>query len=266
VQLCKSSHATGSFAFTWSLDGVSQGAIPGGPIVIVDPLLPPVCRNIYVSARPNADDLINNVPGYQVVVITEAADQSSNWTLIGRDVDQYIGQFVTYPSPRLDDEDDTGLRSITVYINRDMAKRATFTNLLTESPTSGCTYTKGWYQNRNGSPTVLDGIDGRSKANAQAIFAATPGKPNGVTWQGGNNTLNLYQQLLAALNNLGGDTPLIIANAPAAVQTAINAALAATGGTLKNITLAAGTNVGALTGVLSSFNEGQFPTWPHCRD
>lgn len=123
----------------------------------------------------------------------------------------------------------------------------------------GCTYTKGWYRN-NGSSTVLDGIDGRSKADAQAIFAATPGKPGGVTWGADNNNLNLYQQLLAALNNLGGDATA----GPPAVDAAISAALAATGGSGKAITVAAGTDVSGLITVLSAFNEGEYAGFPHC--
>jgi len=131
-------------------------------------------------------------------------------------------------------------------------------------PPTICTYTKGWYQNPNGAPTVI-AVDGRTKEQAQAIFAATPGQPGGVTWQGGNNTLNLYQQLLAALNNLGGD-----ANedaGPPAVDAAIDAAQAGTGGTGLDITTTLTPDqVGDLADTLSAFNEGQFPGFPHCDD
>ena len=142
---------------------------------------------------------------------------------------------------------------------------ATVTVNCTNPPPPICTYTKGWYQNKNGAPTVI-AVDGRTKTQAQAIFAATPGKPGGVTWgveNKPNNLLNLYQQLLAALNNLGGD-----ANAhagPAAVDTAIDAALAGTGGTGLNITTTLSeSEIGSLTDVLSSFNEGRFAGYPHC--
>jgi hypothetical protein len=122
-------------------------------------------------------------------------------------------------------------------------------------PPTGCTFTKGWYRN-NGSNTVV-AVDGRSKADAQAIFAATPGKPGNVTWEGDNNTLNLYQQLLAAILNGG-------LNGPAAVQKAIADAQAATGGTGQNITLVSGTDVSALIDALTFFNEGNYAGWPHC--
>ena len=264
IRLCKSSNATGSFDFTWSLNGSQPAPIPGGPLVVTDPLVP-ACRNIYTSTAINGS-------AYDVVVITEAADQSSNWQLTGRDVDQYLGKFTVYAPPRLDDEDDTGARSITVYLTNDMAKKATFTNLFTESPTSGCTYTKGWYQNKNGSPTVI-GVDGRTKAEAQKFFAATPSKLNGITFVNNsgnainnNSLLNLYQQLLAALNNLGGDANED--NGPDAVDAAIDAAQDGTNGTglqIINLTLTQ-TQIGALTATLSAFNEGQYPTWPHCAD
>jgi hypothetical protein len=129
------------------------------------------------------------------------------------------------------------------------------------TPVDHCGYTKGWYRNKNGSPTVI-AVDGRSIAEAQAIFAATPGKPGGVTWGANNNNLNLYQQLLAALQNLDGD-PL---GGPAAVDQAIAAALAGTSGTGLNIIVAPGTDVSGLINTLSSFNEGKFAGFPHCTD
>lgn len=138
-----------------------------------------------------------------------------------------------------------------------------FTNRLLPPPPTGCTYTKGWYRN-NGEETVI-AVDGRTKAQAQAIFDATPGKPGGVTWQGGNDVLNLYQQLLAALNNLGGDANED--NGPAAVDAAIDAAQNGTGGTALNITTTlTQEQVSDLIDVLSAFNEGQFAGWPHCDD
>jgi hypothetical protein len=152
-----------------------------------------------------------------------------------------------------------GARSGTVTWNMFHDARVTFVN----SPpvVLGCTYTKGWYRNK-GNPDVI-AVDGRTKADAQAIFIATPGKPNGVTWGDDNNNLNLYQQLLAALQNLGGDAHAL--DGPPALDAAITAALAATGGTGKNITVAAGTDVSGLISVLSSFNEGTLAGGPaHC--
>jgi hypothetical protein len=136
----------------------------------------------------------------------------------------------------------------------------TYTNTFTPPPPppSGCTFTKGWYRN-NGSSTVT-AVDGRTKEQAQTIFSATPGKPNGVTWEGGNDVLNLYQQLLAAILNGG-------LNGPQAVKTAIAAAQAGTGGTGLNITTnLTQTQVRDLIDTLSNFNEGLFPNWPHCAD
>ena len=136
-----------------------------------------------------------------------------------------------------------------------------------ETVPEGCTYTKGWYQTKNGAPTVI-AVDGRTIAEAQAIFAATPGQPGSVTWGTNNkpnNLLNLYQQLLAALNNLGGDA--FEDDGPAAVDAAIDAAQNGTGGTGLNITTTlTATQIGDLTATLSAFNEGQYANdgWPHC--
>ena len=255
LRLCKVANATGSFGFTWSLNGVDQGAIPGGPLVVTTPGTP-ACRNIYTST-------VDNGTSFETVVITEAADQT-DWALTDRTIDQYFGQFVVYAAPRLDDEDDTGTRGVTVYLTDDLAKLVTYTNTFTAPPSTGCTYTKGWYQNKNGAPTVI-AVDGRTKAEAQAIFAATPGKPNGVTWGTDNLLLNLYQQLLAALNNLGGDANED--NGPDAVDDAIDDAQDGTGGSLLNITTTlTHDEMSALVNTLSQFNEGTFTGWPHCDD
>jgi len=136
-----------------------------------------------------------------------------------------------------------------------------------ETVPEGCTYTKGWYQNKNGAPTVI-AVDGRSITEAQAIFAATPGQPGSVTWGTSNkpnSLLNLYQQLLAALNNLGGDA--FEDAGPDDVDAAIDAAQNGTGGSGLNITTTlTATEIGNLTATLSAFNEGQYATdgWPHC--
>ena len=65
--------------------------------------------------------------------------------------------------------------------------------------------------------TIIAVADGLSMSQQQQVFNATPGKPGHVTWTGGNNILNLYQQLLAAINNLGGNET----GGPAAVDQAI---------------------------------------------
>jgi hypothetical protein len=108
--------------------------------------------------------------------------------------------------------------------------------------------------------------DGLNKSQQQQVFNATPGQPGNVTWTGGNNTLNPYQQLLAAINNLGGNE----LGGPAAVDAAIAAAKAGTtvttnGGGVQ-ITLVAGTDVSGLIATLSAFNEGSLAGFPHCAD
>ena len=145
----------------------------------------------------------------------------------------------------------------TDFINSIHGVVLTFTNTLT----TGCTFTKGWYRNK-GSNTII-AVDGRTIEQEQAIFDATPGKPGGVTFGDDNTLLNLYQQLLAALNNLGGNPTA----GPAAVDAAVAAALAGTGGTGLNITTTlTHEQMSALIDVLSDFNEGSFTGWRHCDD
>ena len=193
------------------------------------------------------------------LVITETAQ--ANWSVADIVVDQYVWnttqETILQNNGSLAASLDETNGVATIRGNKEKVTVVTFVNDYTAPPPppSGCTYTKGWYRN-NGSTTVV-AVDGRTQAEAQAIFAATPGKPNGVTWGADNNNLNLYQQLLAALLNGG-------ASGPAAVQTAIGDAQTATGGSGLVITVAAGTNVSALIATLSQFNEGTFANWPHC--
>jgi len=121
---------------------------------------------------------------------------------------------------------------------------------------TGCTYTKGWYQSKNATLTGADGLDVAVEA---AFFAATPNKTGSVSFVGPNNLLNLYQQLLAALEN-GGES------GPQAVQDAIDDAQDGTsvsaGGELT--TTLTNTEISALIVTLSAFNEGTYKGWPHC--
>jgi hypothetical protein len=155
------------------------------------------------------------------------------------------------------------------FVNAYHGYTITYNNAFTPPPDI-CTYTKGWYQNKNGEPTIINGIDGRSTGDQIKIFNASPGQPGDVQWGilGGslnnkpNNLLNLYQQLLAALNNLDGNATA----GPPAVDAAISAALAATSGAGTIIRVVDGTDISGLISVLSAFNEGQYAGYPHCSD
>ena len=152
-----------------------------------------------------------------------------------------------------------------VYIGINAASGATvlFMNrLLSAPPTTGCTSSAVWYRTR-GSGSILPGIDGRSADAQRLIFAATPGKKSTATWDGGKETLDLYQELLAALNNLGGNSDA----GPPDIDAAIAGALAITAGFGTNIDLVGNPTkreISALTDVLSAFNAGKYEGWPRC--
>jgi hypothetical protein len=252
VQLCKTANAPGTFGFSVVVNG---GAATHVDIQVTVPGTP-VCTQVFQSN-------VGNGPPPDVVVITEDPNQT-NWALTAINTTQFLGVGTNYPAPRTDDVEDLANRKVTVHINNDMARRTTFTNTFTEPPATGCVYTKGWYKNKNGAPTVI-AVDGRTKAEAQAIFLANPGKPNGVSWGSDNLLLNLYQQLLAALNNLGGDANED--DGPAAVDAAIDDAQDGTGGSGLNITTTlTHDEMAALVATLSAFNEGTFAGFPHCPD
>ncbi len=257
VRLCKTANEGGTFSFTATTTG-SQ-TIVAAPSLTVPAGGGTVCVDVYTSTAG-----INTV---EDVVITEGADPTPDWDLTAIDTRQLLAQGPfdqgKYTAAHLADAEDLANRNVTLKINADMGRIVTFTNTFTEPPVTGCTYTKGWYRN-NGSSTVI-AVDGRSIAEAQAIFNATPGKPGTVTFGGNNTLLNLYQQLLTALNNLGGDANED--DGPAAVDDAIDDAQDGTGGSGTDITTTlTQQEMSDLINTLTAFNEGTFAGWPHCSD
>jgi hypothetical protein len=244
VRLCKVSNVAGTFNFDVAVNGPVDQVNDISITVSAAQVNTPVC---HTGPLHNSDLSAGQVDFVNIV----EANPGANWTTV-IDIEQWFGTSINYHANALLDEWNVAPRTAKVYINDDMEKLATFRNTFAST---GCTYTKGWYRN-NGSSTVV-AVDGRTATEARAIFAATPGKPNGVTWGASNNNLNLYQQLLAALLNGG-------ASGPPSVQAAIQAAQAAESGTGLNIVVAAGTDVSGLIGKLSAFNEGTLPDWPHC--
>jgi hypothetical protein len=206
------------------------------------------CKTLY--SRPIVAG-VGSDPNVRAV-ITEAAGPTLNTIVVN---DDGSGNEAT---------SSVATRSATLQFNMFHDAMATFNNAPPPPPT-GCTFTKGWYRN-NGSNTIIALADGLTKTQQQAIFNATPGQPGDITWDGGNNTLNLYQQLLAAINNLGGN----LTAGPPAVDAAVAAAIAGTNvtgsGTDLNIGLVGSPDVSGLIDVLSDFNEGEFTGWPHCAD
>lgn len=269
VRVCKTT-PTGDPALTWTFSiqvtGTIGGAAPAptwdGSITGVSGQT--VCETAYTSVKSG--------DGLDQVVITEQA-LPANWTLDHIHIQRFMHGAGPYTPPAAMPLDAGNLttRVATLYVNGDMLRDVTYENNFTAPPPDICTYTKGWYQNNNGKPTVI-AVDGRTIAQAQAIFEASPGQPGSVTWGVGaltdnkpNNLLNLYQQFLAALQNLGGDANEDLG--PTAVDNAIDAVQAGTGGTGTHIsTTLTKEQISAYIDVLSAFNQGEYAGFPHCSD
>jgi hypothetical protein len=243
IKVCKEGNAGGSFDVTRVAEGASTGTVSG----LDTPIASGEC---VIVAEDNGGTGIGST-----VTITE--DPAAN-TVSSVTACTIITDPGAVTSPCAVDAASRFVNSFHGYV-------VTYTNTFTPPPVDVCTYTKGWYRN-NGSNTIIDDVDDLTIAQQQQVFNATPGKPGNVTWTGGNNTLNLYQQLLAAINNLGGDE----AAGPNAVDAAIIAAKAGLTVTTNNggvqITLEAGTDVSGLIATLSAFNEGTLVGFPHCTD
>jgi hypothetical protein len=235
-RVCKLGNTAGTFTVTRTNAGTGSTGftIVSSPITIQ----PNTCVVVV------EDDSPSNAGSNVTVTETNASNLTS---ITGQRISTVTGT-TTIASPT---------NPFTDFINSIHGVVLTFTNTVT----TGCTFTKGWYRNK-GSSTII-AVDGRTIAQEQAIFDATPGKPGDVTFGDDNTLLNLYQQLLAALNNLGGNPTA----GPAAVDAAVAAALAGTGGTGLDITTTlTHDEMSDLIDVLSAFNEGSFTGWPHCDD
>jgi hypothetical protein len=216
------------------------------------------CRVIAVHVLVSGLDTVR-------LTVTENASATATFTSVTKTT--VHNEFLAPASTTPDEFDapvvSTSSSTVQIKLNEYIGSLLEYVN--TPITTGGCTYTKGWYRN-NGSNTIIASADGLTKSQQQQVFNATPGQPGLVTWTGGNNTLNLYQQLLAAINNLGGNETA----GPAAVDAAIAAAKAGTNVTTNSggvqIALVAGTNSSALIATLSSFNEGSLGGFPHCGD
>jgi hypothetical protein len=244
IKVCKLGNAGGSFDVSRVAVGASTGTVSGLNTLIATG----ECR---IVAEDDGPDGVGST-------VTIAEDAAANT------VSSVTGCVFIGGEPPVIDGNPCAFDAADRFVNHFHGYVVTYTNTFTPPPPppAGCTYTKGWYQNKNGAPTIDETIDGRTPDEQRAIFAASPGQPGSVTWGTGNkpnNLLNLYQQLLAALNNGG-------ATGPQSVQDAIAAALAATGGSGLNITVVGSPDIGALITPLSNFNEGLVEGFPHCSD
>jgi hypothetical protein len=237
VKVCKAGNVGGSFDVSRTGVGASTGTVSGDNTLIATG----ECRIVAEDDGP--DGVGSNV------VITEDAAANTVSSVTGC-------VFIGGEAPGVVDPNPCAFNPANRFVNRFHGYVVTYTNTFTPPPPPRCTYTKGWYRN-NGAETIT-GVDGLTEEVEAAFFAATPKSTGSVSFVGSNDLLNLYQQLLAALENGG-------TSGPAAVQTAITDAQAGTTvtGTVLTTTLTQD-QISALIVTLSAYNEGTFPGFPHC--
>jgi hypothetical protein len=257
LTICVEGNAPGTFTVTHRPVGGGTGTSAGEGFVVL-PGRGDECRIAAVGNSPSGSGIEVTVIDKSVGSLGDAATRQQNV------VDEGGAEAFYEFSPRPPTE---GVVSISddVYVNTINVvhgTRLTFVIVVGLGPT-GCTRTVEWFRYHGGATIVV--TRGGRRANEQrAIFAATPEQPGGVTWDGGNDVLTLYQQLLAALNTTLDLGPAIERLAPA-----MSDARAITGGSGTHIALVgnpSAARIAALTDVLRDFNEGRFPGWPQCED
>ena len=121
VGLCKSFRPAWHVHFTVTVNGVPT---PGSPVSVT---AGGPCVEVYRSVG------LNNAPPPSVVVITENALPAGWSTTIN--TTRFLLPNAMYDPPRLNDLEEPLVPRVTLYINADMARRTTFTNTFTETPT-----------------------------------------------------------------------------------------------------------------------------------
>jgi hypothetical protein len=240
IIVCKTGNVGGDFAFTRTTEG--SNVDPNGGVASNQTIATGKCLEVARDNSPSGNG--------SHITITEQSAPNVTFSITACRFRGYALDGVTLNPP----EDCVYTNGGDLFINHFHGFVITYNNVFTPPPT-GCTYTKGWYQSKN---ATITGVDGLSVSVEAAFFAATPNKTGSVSFVGPNNLLNLYQQLLAALENGG-------ANGPQGVKDAIAAAQAGTTvtGTVLTTTLSNG-DISSLIDTLSNFNEGKLTGWPHC--
>ena len=245
IVVCKTGNAGGSFSFTRTTEGsevTGSSYVGTGPIDIAAG----TCLEVANDDSPSGSG--------SHITVTEAPADNTVQTITACRFRGYALDGVTLNDP----EDCVYTNGGDLFLNHFHGYVVTYNNEFTPPPPpTGCTYTKGWYQSKN---AVITGVDGLSTTMEAAFFAATPNKTGSVSFVGPNNLLNLYQQLLAALENGGATSGL------SDVEQAISDAQAGTSVDASGqlTTTLSNTEISALITTLSSFNEGSFTGWPHC--
>jgi hypothetical protein len=251
IILCKVGNIGGSFDFTETPEGPDQD--PNGSIAADQSLANGKCLEVASDFSPDGS-------GNQVQIHELAAADPANTTQTIESC-RFISKNTNGTlNPEVDCEVYADNQKL--FVNEFHGFVVTYRNTFTAPPPQGCTYTKGWYRNKGKDTVTGAGLlsVNFNIADEKAIFAATPGKPNGVTWNGGNDVLNLAQQYLAALENGG-------ATGPASIQTALGEVAAGLTFNHKAITTTfTQAQVSNYISILSNFNEGKLAGFPHCGD
>jgi len=254
LKICKYGDASGTFTVTDVGDGQPGEGRPGG------------------TGNPSVIG-----PNY---VIAAGTEQAPNCRIVVEDFgdgDQNKGDFFT-----VSEADAAGVTETVIsctinggavltcptnfFIN-DVHGWTILVRNITDAPPPRCTYTKGWYQSKHATDGVdrdiIPNVDGLTVEQQSLVFNTRPNKFATITWDGGNNGLNLYQQFLAALNNLNNNEDA----GPDAVDDAIDLVQDNTSFDGSHITInLTQEQISAAIGTLSSFNEGSYRGYPHCGD
>jgi hypothetical protein len=249
LKICKAGDVGGTF----TINNVEAGIGGSGNPTIID------------DDAGTAGNQVSLDPGECVIAVEDLGNATFNIGDFFTVTESLAAGVTTEVECFLNNDEDPGVADgcgASFFINTAHGWTLVYTNTAPPPP-DVCTYTKGWYQNKNGTLTIIDDVDDLTIAQQQLVFGTQPNNKATITWDGGNNGLNLYQQFLAALNNLGNNEDA----GPDAVDAAIDLVQDNTSFNGSHITInLTQQQISDAINTLSSFNEGQFAGFPHCGD
>jgi hypothetical protein len=131
VQVCKAGGGTGSPATQFSFSVAVNGGTPSNVNLDLPAGGGTVCTVVHTS-------LVDN-EFVETVVVTEATPPT-DWALTAINTKQLLFTGLTYDAPRLNDSENLGTATASLFINNDMARQVTFTNTFTPpAGNNGCT-------------------------------------------------------------------------------------------------------------------------------
>jgi hypothetical protein len=224
VQVCKTAAAPGG-TFSFDVTVTPMEPVPGAPVVTSHDITVPAIGGTQCLVVYNANSSATALDG---VVVVENGPPTG-WLLNGIDIKilLYSTTAMDPPVPGLTDSENLGAQTANLYINGEMSRRVTFTNIAAPTGSNGCT--PGYWKQAHHFDSWPDAYapgDGFNSTFGIGTnwFAGSFTLLDGLNANGGGTKALARHAVAALLNAESGFYPMTTAEVIAAVQAAYNGA------------------------------------------